>query len=713
MAEINPTEEAIADIAAANGDPNAIPVKEDVNAPSYKMIGSAKIPVSKHTGSLWKGRKEATNKKMRHEIERWKEAVRYFDNDQYFHRTPREGSSSNIDVSMRRNKIHSETENIVYANIMAMVPALYAKNPNGEMTGYNNNDEQILRIGERLIKALCAMKVAPGFNLRSKIRRCVVSTLLMNEAWITYGYTQKEDSSEQMISDLNEIGSKLEKAKDTKEIMELEGQLMALEESSDFLQPPGPLLKVLMGPDVLTDPDGCEDDLSDSKWIMYPLFIPTSYIRAKYGKKGEDDQYYSIYQPTNVLDPKGDSKNSEHDGFDTMSLFEQQKEHAAYGFDSKEAFDRSCYTKVWYVWDRVTRRLYMFNDAEWSWPIWVFNDPYGLPGFFPIKKLTFNAHPYKLRNRGEVSYYLDQQDAINDINDETNRIRKHLKFKLIYDKNVLKDGSTLETFFDNDTQKSFGVDLAEGKKMGDLFIAPPFPALQFKEFFEKDKLYSAIDRVAGVSEIMRGAQFKTNTTNKAVDVYNSLINQKLDEKIDAIEEFVGDVLADILFLCLKFMSPEEVVRIIGGEVETAQAWTQLQQLTERKMISYRVVGGSTQKPTSAAKKKEALEMAQVLGQYVQASPVVVVVMLKMMEKAFDDIVITAEDWQMIMKSLMQQLQGDQEQPQEPDPSQDVGGAKMEEIVQKMKERGIPEDIARKKVREKLEGAGSNGNARPQ
>lgn len=710
--DLNNTEQEIVDVAAANGDPSAVPVKPSTNEPSYKMIGDSKIPVSKSHGSLWKARRDAGNKKMQHDVERWNQAFRYFDNDQYFHRTDRQGMSGNIDVSMRRQKIHSETENIVYANVMSMIPALYAKNPNGEFTGYNEQDESVLRIGERLMKALCAMKVAPGFNLRSKIKRCVACTLLTNEAWIVYGYTRKEDSSEQNIADLNEIGEKLAKAKDTKEIVELEGQLMALEEVSDFLSSPGPIMRVKMPKDMIIDPDASEEDLSDAKYIMYPDFIPSNYIRAKYGKKGEDDQYYSIYQPTNVLDPKSDSKNSEHDGFDTMSLWEQEKEHAAYGFDSKEAYDRSCYTKVWFVWDKTTRRVFMYNDVDWSWPIWVFNDPYNLPGFFPAKRLSFNTHPYKLRNRGEVSFYLDQQDAINDINDETNRIRKYLKFKVIYNKNLVKDATTLDAFFDSVTQQALGVDLPENAKISDLFMAPPFPALQHKEFFQKEALYSAIDRIAGVNEIMRGAQFKTNTTNKAVDVYNSLINQKLDEKIDAIEEFIGDILSDITFLCLKFMSVDEVIRILGGEQQTGQAWTQFKQLTDNKMITYRVVGGSTQKPTSAAKKKEAMEMGQVLGQFASASPYVVIIMLKMFQKAFDDIVITAEDWEMLAQSIVTQMQGPQPTGGEgaPSPSPQQGQGNEEQLVQAMVDKGVPEERARATVQRRMNG---NGSARPQ
>ena len=46
----------------------------------------------------------------------------------------------------------------------------------------------------------------------------------------------------------------------------------------------------------------------------------------------------------------------------------------------RSQYDKACYTKVWYVWDKVTRRLEMYADNDWKWPIWVWDDPYQLQG---------------------------------------------------------------------------------------------------------------------------------------------------------------------------------------------------------------------------------------------------------------------------------------------------------------------------------------------
>mgnify|MGYP001553127826 CR=1 FL=1 len=51
-----------------------------------------------------------------------------------------------------------------------------------------------------------------------------------------------------------------------------------------------------------------------------------------------------------------------------------------------------------------------------------------------------------------------------------------------------------------------------------------------------------------------------------------------------------------------------------------------------------------------------------MGQFASAAPVAILVALKVMERAFDEVVIRDEDWQMIIQSIEQQLQKGSTQP---------------------------------------------------
>ena len=48
-------------------------------------------------------------------------------------------------------------------------------------------------------------------------------------------------------------------------------------------------------------------------------------------------------------------------------------------------------------------------------------------------------------------------------------------------------------------------------------------------------------------------EFKTNTTNKAIDYYSTMGNMRMDMRLDAIEDALGDVGWKLAQLCLRFM----------------------------------------------------------------------------------------------------------------------------------------------------------------
>jgi hypothetical protein len=75
--------------------------------------------------------------------------------------------------------------------------------------------------------------------------------------------------------------------------------------------------------------------------------------------------------------------------------------------------------------------------------------------------------------------------------------------------------------------------------------------------------------------------------------------------------------------------------------------------TFRAQYTVNIVAGSTEKPTSAFKKQEATQIMQAVGQFAQAAPGTTLrIMLKVIQKAFTEVVINEEDW----KALDQEIQ---------------------------------------------------------
>jgi hypothetical protein len=486
----------------------------------------------------------------------------------------------------------------------------------------------------------------------------VLITLLTNRAWFECGYITRDKSSDAAQQNLVSLSERLKEAKDANEIKEIEGALIALEERIEFLQPSGPFARIRMPHQVVVDPDHNDPYLSDANWVMIEDMLPTEYINAVFGERDPDKpdgEVRSIFEPTHILgEGEGTSDDSTSD--DGMSLFSNsgKNDYNAYGFDSQHAFDKAKRTKVWYVWDKVTRRLEMYADNDWKWPIWVWDDPYQLQGFYPLTPMWFHDNPVAVFAKGEVSYYLDQQDQINEINDEKRRAILWARRNIFFNPDAGITQEIADAVLSGNRQQATPIRVPEGVDPLKMVFSIPPPSMAFGQLFEKQDLYASVDRIAATNEVERGGQFKTNTTNKAIDYYSTMGNMRMDMRLDAIEDAIGDVGWKVAQLCLRFMDAQTVTQLTGLDVTSF--WTPLDPLTDYARFSVSVVGGSTQKLTSQARKQEAVQVGQVLSQYVKAAPAAVLkTSLGMMSKAFDDVTITKEDWDSIAAEVERTL----------------------------------------------------------
>jgi len=620
-------------------------------------------------------------------IDAWDEAIRYYNHDQADHRDGNTGAYSgspktagNRNVARRLNEMFSSTENVVFANVTAQVPELYAKNPIVSVSATPETDpsakettDAFARALQKLVDVLFAMKFPPGVNMKPKAKKNVLICLLTNMAWFEVGYTKKDKSSEQAMNDLLQLSQELASAEDAEDIREIEGKLTALEEKIEFLQPSGPYVRIRMPHQVLRDPNGIDPYLSDCNWTMIEDMLPTAYINAIFAVEDEDkEEYISVFEPTHILNGSGGGDQGEED----FTLFNKSpaNDYSAYGFTSKDAFDKSCYTKVWYVWDKVTRRLEMYADNDWKWPIWVWDDPYQLQGFYPLTPLWFHDNPAAVYAKGEVSYYLDQQDQINEINDEKRRALLWARRNIFYNKNAGITQEAVDAILKGPDATATGLDVPEGVDPKNMIFSLTPPSMNFTSLFDKTELYKAIDRIAATNEVERGGEFKTNTTNKAIDYYSTMGNMRMDMRLDAIEDALGDVGWKLAQLCLRFMDVQTASQLTGMDV--SPFWRPLDNLRDFQQMSVTVVGGSTQKLTTQQKKQEAIQIGQVLSQYVRAAPASALkATLTMMSKAFDDFMISKEDWDAIEQEVAMMAQSQQGgAPGAPQGSSAPGGA---------------------------------------
>lgn len=693
----------------------------------YALKGDSKIPVSKHEGKSWQAKMEGAIKIMSGTRAAWEEAIKYFNNDQLSHRQSTDGSYSGNKVTSRLTRGHSETENIVFSNVSTLTDVVYAKNPEVEITSQSESfDDVHQETLKDLLNALAAKASAPGVGLKYRAKRCVMLAELTNNAWIKLCWTPREASSAAAMKEYEDVVEKMSKAKNTKELQQLEGQLMCLEEKVAIYTPKGASLKVVPPHMIIVDPTGTEP-IDDRNWLIEIDYLPTEYLNYEYGDKDEEGgkKFKSKYDPTHYLGLNGDTSDVQSmvNNFSIISA-EGETDWQKLGFKSMEAYQKACYTEVAWVWDKIKRRLLLYATNDWTWPLWVWDDPLKLQEFFPYYPLGFYLNPLGGQTKGEVTYYLDQQDAINEINDEQRKSRDWLKRNILFNKRKVSK-EDIEQYLKGADGTARGVDLAEGEKWEEVVWSATPPSFKFTDWFsqQKQEKMESINRISSMNDVLSGVQFKTNTTNQAINSYQQSSSIRTDGRVDCVEDWLGAIFWGMAQLFLMNYSPEEVGEILNKDVTAS--WKQTTDPKELAMINARVVGGSTTKPTSANKKKEAVEVAQALGQFAKAAPMVLVKVLEVLENAFDELVISDTDWadikESIMKSMAGSVGGAPGQPgQEPMPgapgpenSQQGGGdieqqlaqlpPQAQQAVRNAVERGVSPEVALQEVLKRTSG----------
>lgn len=629
----------------------------DGYTPMYRIFGADKIPVSKSEGKLWHNRLKQCNDVMKDVTDQWDITYKYFNADQI---TYKEDGNIEFKTSKLRNK-HLNSENLVWANNTSLVPSLYSQNPTVEITTNkrgDENSEKTAQMVERLINVLFNKRTNPGVNLKNKARKGILNTLLTNRGIIKIGYTFKVDSIEQSIKDIQNIANQLENAKDVKEVEELEGKLQALDTVVAYSSQSGPFVKHIKPFDLFIDPNAQDQDGSDANWIMEREWIPTEYLKAKFGKEnGEDVE--SLYKPGKVLpiNSKGEDDND-----DALTLYDDKDNaYEAYGYDNLESFKRNCLTECYWVWDKLKKRVYLYSDNCWEYPIWVWNDPYQLEEFYPYYILNFHESPNGTLCKGETSYYLDQQDTINMINAQLQKMREFGFNKYLFDKNSGMEIEDIQKWL-NGKRDVVGISLPPNKKFEEILFEGQIPYDKNQQLYDKSDLFRTVDMVCGTDSTTRSGEYKTNTTNLAIQSYIAGKSIKLDDKRDQIEQWIGNIAWGIAQLCLMNMEQETVIELIGETA--AQFWENMDSKQITSTYSVNCVGGTTVKPTSDTKQQQALQISQVLGQFASASPYVSIVMLQILQRAFDNAAVNEEDIEMVKNSILQQLQAQMMQQQQ-------------------------------------------------
>jgi hypothetical protein len=634
-------------------------------APVYRIYEGSRIAISSSVGKLWEKKVTAAIAAYEQVVIIWDEVFKYYNNNQ----------NKSIESTRGLFKRGDGTENIMFSNLNIMLPAVYSKNPDVTCSTIDEVEEPFTKSLEKVLNTL--IRGQNGLNAKPKIKKAVGVGLLTNFGVLKLDWTKKNDSREIAVQQMQSLTDELASAKTQEQVELIYGKLEALELSMEVLKPSGPSLCNVLPHNLIIDPYAEQQDGSDADWMAERCFLSTAMLTERYtipdpatrndsnsnnlvGNDGGIKETSAgartlVYKPThkaafNTADGRRD------DGLGlVLQAIESGSQSTHHTDDERTAYLNMYTTECYIVWDKVARRVMLFQRDDWSWPLWVWDDPLVISRFFPYFIIGYTMSTGGTVAVGETAYYMDQQDAINDINRKMKRMRTSVFDYFLYNSDMV-DSDQIEKLINavrgegsGDAKHVIGVKAGE-KKVSDL-IEPIVPRMdQYKELFDKQSLLDAINRITNTSDALRGVQFKTNTNEDAVNTYQESMKLSVGAKVDVVEDVVAAIAHSLAELSVQNLTQDDVVNLVGPTF--ALAWRQMSMVEFNGRYSVEIVAGSMEKPNSVFKKKEAVQIAQAVGQFAQAAPgATLQIMLRVLEQAFTEVVIKPEDWQAITQEM--------------------------------------------------------------
>jgi hypothetical protein len=619
--------------------------------PLYQVYEESKILVSKQVGIYWKNKYDAACTAYEEIRNAWEEIYRYYNHSQ----------NKSIQTARGVFKRGDSTENIIFSNLNIMLPAIYSRDPDVTCNTNDKADEPFTNCLEALLNAIFQRKNL--LNAKPKIKKAAGVALLTNYGVLKLDWTKKDDSVELAAAEVQRISNEIIVAKNQEKVEELYGQLTSLEASMELLKPGGPSLSNVLPHNLIIDPYAEQADGADASWMCETVFLSTSGLSERFTYPEEDKIDAKnpvrnlIYKPTHKAAFSAGQGGSRDDGLGMVlrALDGTGDVPVSFEEEGRRAYIEQYFTECKLLWDRHLRRIYLFHKDDWTWPLWVWDDTLNITRFFPYFIISFTMNTGGTVGVGESAYILDQQDEINDMNRQMARIRRAVFNHFYYNSDVITQDEA-EKFIrsirgeSTSPQPLLGVKAGEGGKIQDMIQAFAPPSLQYEMLFDKPKVLDSVNRITNTSDALRGVQFKTNTNQASVQSYQESMRLSVGAKVDVIEDTVADIALSLAEMCVQYMSQDEVASLVGDDM--AQNWQQMDLKTFTQKISVNVVAGSMEKPNSVFKKKEAIEVAQAVGQFARAAPgSVTKIMLRVLEQAFTEVAIKPEDWESLTAEI--------------------------------------------------------------
>lgn len=631
---------------------------DDENTAPYILVGSASIPVSKKAGARWKDKIDTALNGYDATRQMWEKAFQEYQRTNNYG-IKLDGDSGEAPLYFFQN---NTDENLTRENVKSLLRNTYTRNPTIELSTIDGQDKKAVKALTEAVNSLLGRVQSPGINAKARIRRWIMHAHLTNMGCLKLDFQAMKGSRADAQFQLGEIQRKLSEAKDQDSIEALYAELEQIDEELPSTREAGLNLSNVTAGMIIVDPDCTTLDLTTAKWCDEIVMLSEAYIKNRFLEKNADGAWVRKVdgkQPGAGFGGQPSNRNEIVENVINEILGTMP--------DSIAEARNKGKVKCHLIWDKLTKQISLWIDGAWDYPLWVYKDDLQLTRFYPYHFLSFTEPLDSIVQEGESAQYFGHVQEINKINARVSFLRMLAYGSLIYNSKKIKNSevTALVAHMKNPNAfEAFGIEWDPALKLKEMFDVFVPPESDIQGIYDKGDLYRVADRITSTSSVQRGEQFKTNTTNKAVEAYGAVQASVTNELTDAVEDGLQDLIWSMLELIVSKYTKEQIVALIGAEL--AKDFTPMTVVEFNQKFSLTIASGSTEKPTSDNKKREAMEMAQAIGQVGQATPMTTLkIIFRLFKTAFSSFLFTPEDESMLNKEAEANMTKGQSVPGQP------------------------------------------------
>lgn len=488
--------------------------------------------------------------------------------------------------------------NMIYANIAALMPQVYAKNPDFSFAPSQAVAPRQYEVVKKFAATaeIVVTRQLHDAGLKVNAKAQVRSAMTTSIGWWKVAFQEDRRTDPVILNQINDLQDNLERMRAlSKQIRddhgsseeseakaaELEAQIMALQQQPEITVGRGTVIDTLQSEDVIIlDPTiKAFHEYVRSARIAHRIWLSEDAFYERFGYKPKKARRY---RSANLEDSQEPGKDDE------------------------------CFYQVFEIWDHTCNTVFTICEGEEGYCRAPFVPQHVGRRWYPFFALGFNPVDGRFYPLSDVELSLKLAREYNENRDDLDKHRKDsMPARLARKGGALTEEDATKIanrqsadiiFVSGIPGKPLSEDIAEFKNVQ---IDPAV--------YDTTPARSDMEQILGGGDAARGTVMKAKTATEA-EIMAMGMRSRTEERQDTIEDMLADVARYTFEICLGELSPEEVQRIAGPEAE----WPELAKDDALSLVNVEIKAGTTGKPNKLQEQDRWIELLPIVKEAMMA-----------------------------------------------------------------------------------------------